>query len=295
MSYDASMRSVAIGGGPIAAIALAIAGASASCAAFDSSGADTPPASDVGDSSVAADQSAPDGTAGDAAQGDAADAAPKPPTTYTSCGDAKTRGVSVDGDILVDVDGPGPLAAFTIYCTHMATGTADEADDYVSLVNTTIPTDANAFTTGKNVSGWAEGGDCTCGDPNVVRAFQKVRIVLSATPPMQLVLDDPTFSSTNRSKSVCESSTPSCAGFDAPAYYFGVATGCSMSTFGRGNVDLTGTPFHVSLSEVGMANGGSTGMTTYSSTRKVVDTVSGGSCGHQFPSNGSNRLAVELD
>jgi hypothetical protein len=104
-----------------------------------------------------------------------------------------------------------------------------------------------------------------------------------------------TFSATNRAESPCETSTPSCAAFSTPAYNYGVASGCNTSTPGCGNIDLTGTPFHVSVSEVGMANGGSTGMTTYSSNRKMVDTVSGGSCGHQFPSNGSNRLTIELD
>ena len=290
------MRSLAIGGGLLAAIAIATAVASASCSAFDASDDNTPPAQGLGDGSAAADQSAPDAAVADAAGIDAADATRPGPTTYVSCGDAQNHGVSVDGDILVDVDGAGPLKPFTIYCINMAPDGGSEPDEYLSLVNTTTATDASAFDSGRNVSGWAEGGDCSCADSNVVHAFKKVRIVLSATPPMQIVLDDPTFSATNRSKSVCETGIPACAAFDTPPYNFGVASGCSLTTFGRGNIDLTGTPFHVSAGEHGMANGlGPAGTTTYSTDRKVVDTVSGGGCGHQFPSAKSNRMDVTLD
>jgi hypothetical protein len=229
-----------------------------------------------------------------------ADAAPDAPLpTFTSCADAHTRGISADGEVLIDVDGPGPVAPFSLYCLHMGQGDPNEPNEYLTLkvvVPNDPPTVADGLD-GHNVSVWRSGGTCACGS-DVVRSFQKVRVLLASAPPyVTLYCDDPTFSIASRAELPCDGDS-NCGAFVTPTHNYGVASGCnSDAPFGRGEVDLTGTPFHISSTVIGMGNNGSNvGYTTFSaSDRKIATTTSSGGCERQFVGNDSLHIPLELD
>jgi hypothetical protein len=203
----------------------------------------------------------------------------------TSCQDAFNRGVrTTDGDVEIDPDGVGSIPRFTVHCADM--GTAPK--EYLSLVNTTDPGSANAFTNGSNVSGFqmvsGQGTTaCVCPD-NTVRAFTKVRLKLGTTT-VRIDLLDRRFSSSNRGSGASDQPS-SCE--------------AATSQYGRGNVDLRGTAFHIRAAEIGRTDGFSaSGSTTYTvdvnGRRKEAVTVGGGSCGFQFPGNSLSELIIEHD
>lgn len=226
------------------------------------------------------------------------DAGPKLPL---SCTDARNRGLAtLDGDLLIDPDADGPFKPFTVFCKDMSTS----PKEYLTLVNTTDPNAANAYSNGTNISGWAMGTTgsftCTCA-PNVVRAFTKVRLDVSKNP-LRIVIQDHGYSSSNRPNdqpSACEVNAGSkCQAFGSPATSYGVASSCVEATaiLGRANVDLRGTPFHILPTEKGHLSGFQPqGTTTYTTDRKQAEVSGGGGCGYGFASANDVTLGIEQD
>lgn len=236
-------------------------------------------------------------------------------TRPTSCLDAKNRGVRTnDGDVEIDPDGVGAIPSFTVFCAGMGTAAPKE---YLSLVNTIDPGDPSAFSMGSNVSGYqmvsgqAGAFSCKCPD-NTVRAFTRVRLKLGTL--IKIDLTDRTFSSSNRGAgaadvpSSCEAANNLCRAFAGPEAHGGasyaVAAACiaaiQTSDYGRGNVDLRGTAFHVLPTEIGRTDGfEASGTTAYindgSGRRKQVEVRGGGACGAQYPGNSTTELAIEHD
>lgn len=230
------------------------------------------------------------------------DAGPKLPL---SCKDAHDRGfATADGDVQIDPDADGPYKPFTVFCKDMATA----PKEYLTLVNTTDPNAANAYANGTNVSCWAMGSPstftCSC-TPNVVRSFTKVRLDVSKSP-LRIVIQDHTFSSTNRpgdQPNACDlANAGKCQEFGTTASSYGVASSCveQSAVLGRASVDLRGTPFHMLATEKGhLAGYQPQGTTTYtndgSGNRKQAEVSGGGACGYGFASANDVTLGVEED
>lgn len=178
-----------------------------------------------------------------------------------SCLDIHNAGVTVDGMYVIDVDGPGPTPAFSVYCNRMTTV---EPLEYLEL-----PANLEAGVPGANVSGYAGGGP-GCPSPPVTLVFFKVRL------NVQTLQIDPT----DRTFAYFEEDAGSLAA--NPSFEYGAAGSClyegDMS--GRGNVDLTGTPFRMTMNTVFVPAGFQpAGTSMFSVDRKRVDLTGGGYSG----------------
>jgi hypothetical protein len=225
-----------------------------------------------------------------------------------SCADAKTRGAKFDGNITIDPDGLGPYKPFEVFCKDMDVD-ATTPKEYLTLVNTTDPSSANAKN-GSNVSTFGMGSPstftCSC-PPDDVRAYNRVRIDVSKSP-IKIITSDIKFSATNHpgdQPSSCEVTAggAKCNFFSHPMYNYGVGSSCvetPQTTTGRANVDLRGTPFHISMSEKGHLEGYQPfGSTMYvndgSGLRKQAEVQGGGRCGMGFSGSQTDSLALEQD
>ncbi len=219
------------------------------------------------------------------------------------CNDAKKRGAMFDQIVTIDPDGLGPTKPFDVYCKDMAT----TPKEYLTLVNTTTPTAANAESSGSNVSSFAMGTTmnftCAC-PPDEVRAFTRVRLKIAV--PFYIVTSDTTWSSTNRpgdAYNACELSatTGTCNALEHPQRNYGVGSSCvgdPQMAEGRGNVDLRGTPFHINAGEQGfgygyMPFGTVQYLTDDAGLRKQAEIHGGGRCGGYTA--GSNPTAKNVD
>lgn len=176
-----------------------------------------------------------------------------------SCADIKRAGVNADGTNTIDIDGLGPNPPFSVYCRNMATV---EPTEYLEL-----PANPDAGLPNSNVSGFvlnAPAGVCTEAPTRTV-AFLKVRLNIRT---LHIDPSDRTFSYVE--------------GDAGPGLDYGFAGSCvsggDMS--GRGNVDLVGTPFRMTMETTfvttGYLPGGSS---TFSADRKRVDLTGGGYSG----------------
>jgi GON domain len=260
---------------------------------------------DPGPAETSASETAPPGDdAGPDVAADVSDGAG--PLLPVSCQDAKDRGFrTTDGDVTIDPNPADTRKPFVVFCKDMAA----VPHEFLTLVNTTDPTNGSAFASGTNVSGWAMGPgggttSCLC-PPDVVRAFTRVRLKITATT-VKIDVTDTTFSRTNRAgdlPSACDMAKPgSCQALSPAGSRFGTAACCieGSGALGRANVDLRGTVFSIASTEVGRTEGNAASGTTMYLTdpgglRKQAEMHGGGSCGFQLAGKTASEIVLEQD
>ena len=212
----------------------------------------------MGDGGARDEQSAPDVT----------DAGPIP----RSCLDIHNAGGVADGKYTIDIDGLGSDPAFAVYCKDMSTV---EPTEYLEL-----PANPEAGLPTSNVSGYAGGGGGPgCQYPPATLAFFRVRLNLQT---LRIEPTDRTFAYFED-----DSGAVSDAGYTGtaaanPGYEYGAAGSCASGgdMSGRGNVDLTGTPFRMTADTTFVPIGYlAAGAATFSVDRKRADLTGGGYSG----------------
>ncbi len=245
-----------------------VLGASASCAAL--AGIDAPPG-EQGDAGADATLDGPLGADREAGT-EAETGQPLP----ASCAAAHAAGAETDGTYTIDLDGPGPSLPFAVYCRNMATV---EPTEYLEL-----PANVEAGLPGSNVSGFvldAPAGVCTT-TPTETVSFYRVRLDIQT---LHVVTTDTAFAYVE--------------GDAGPNLWpYGYAGSCvnggDMS--GHGNVDLTGTPFHMAPGTVFVPQGYEPGgSSTFSPDRKRVDLTGGGYGGWESVAPDAGGIGLEFD
>ena len=215
-----------------------------------------------------------DGTIGDGGAEDAASGpdAPDAQVLPRSCMDIRAAGIVTDGTYMIDIDGSGSDPAFVVYCKDMNT---DAPTEYLEL-----PANLEAGLPTSNVSGYAGGGGGPgCQYPPATLAFFRVRLNLQT---LRIEPSDRTFAYFED-----DSGAVSDAGYTGtaaanPGYEYGAAGSCASGgdMSGRGNVDLTGTPFRMTADTTFVPVGYlAAGTSTFSVDRKRVDLTGGGYSG----------------
>jgi hypothetical protein len=203
--------------------------------------------------------------------------------THPSCASWKQSGVNADGVRSVDPDGTGPIKPFPVYCAGMAANVSP-AKDYLEL-----PHNEDNGWPNRNVSTYAKVGsdNCVCA-ASLTSHFDKV---LMRTGDLTLLSADRTFATFDSDPS-CWISDPNCRG-DKIGY--GNAEDCrGIDANGTANIDLGGTPFHISPAAVFGPHGYlGNGTKTISSDGKQANLTGGGYCGGYGPNNGD--LTLEQD
>ena len=206
---------------------------------------------------------------------DASDAAPIP----RSCLEIHNAGSVADGKYIIDIDGPGPNPAFSVYCNRMATV---EPLEYLEL-----PANVEAGVPGANVSGFEN--ICTASPPFIL-AFLKVRLDIQS---LRIDRSDLTFAYLESDGG--DAAVASVNGSPCALY----ATGCSCvrggDTSGHGNADFTGTPFRMTAGTTFVPTGYLAACTAvFSPDRKRVDLSGGGYSGWCDVKADAGGLGVEF-
>ena len=175
-----------------------------------------------------------------------------------SCLDIHDAGVDADGTYMIDIDGPGSDPAFEVYCYRMAT---TKPLEYLDLP-------ANVDAGMSNFSGLITicGGSVT-----MTIFFTRARLLV---PSLTIDRTDLTFAQVTSDGGPPNS--------DPRTLRYASAGSCinGGDTSGRGNADLTGTPFRITAGTTFVAVGYLPACTAvFSPDRKRVDLSGGGYAG----------------
>jgi hypothetical protein len=218
----------------------------------------------------------------DGGEGDVATGADAGAIAARSCSDVMATGARTDGDYTIDIDGTGPSPAFTVYCRNMATV---EPTEYLEL-----PANADAGLPGSNFSGVATGGLCPC--PATTLSFTRVRLLLS---PIGILTADRTFGELEGDASCAVANDAYCI-VSQMTYAFAGSCAGGGDLSGQGDVDLHGTPFHISPSAMFHAVGYlAAASAQVSSDMKTAALQGGGYSGFCTGASDAGVLPVEFD
>jgi hypothetical protein len=185
-----------------------------------------------------------------------------------SCAEADD---AIDGVLMIDPDGPGPIRPFEVYCAKPPGSSTPR--EYIVLRHGPWSLEPEA-----NTTRYARAGTgCDC--PDLVRTFTKVRI---HPRTMEVDLDDGLFATYDRLLA-CEHAHPSQCG-EGQELKWGGAGGCGGDAGGRASIDLRDTPFSLAPDVTFVRSGfEARGDATISADRKIARLAGGGRCGVMVP------------
>jgi hypothetical protein len=248
------------------------------------SDATAPASNDGGGSEGASAASLDAGADRDPSSTDAADASVVP----RSCSDLREAGVQTDGTYTIDIDGTGSEPPFTVYCKDMNTV---EPTEYLQL-----PANPEAGLPNSNVSGYAGGGgNPGCQYPPATLAFTKVRLDIQT---LRIDPTDRTFSYFISEPPEAGAAVYALTQADNPGYQYASAGSCwgGGDSSGRGNADLTGTPFRMAADTMFVPYGYEPGNCSpqFSLDRKRVDLMGGGFSGWCYVAPDAGGMGIEF-